>query len=173
MDRKPKFIGKAVKRTRGELKHEIEALVGKEEYSKFKKFAFKGDMMKMAIAFILGAAFNKVVKGITDFLIMPMLNCLLSAANSDWRTYKLEPIEGMALELGQLAGTFIDFLLIAIVLYIIYAKFLNPLFEEEKEKALEIRCIETKSCNVCHSDIHYLATRCPYCTSWQVEGNYE
>jgi large conductance mechanosensitive channel len=167
MARKRKFIGKTVKNTRNELKHEIEGLVGKEEYDRFKKFAFKGDMMKMAIAFILGAAFNKVVKGLTDFIIMPLLNFAISHADSDWRTYKLEPVDGLALELGQAAGAFVDFLLIAILLYILYAKFLNPLFAEEEKKALEIKCKETKPCLYCQMDIHWQAERCPECTSWQ------
>ena len=166
--RNPRFIGKTVKNTHCELEHEIEGLVGAEEYQQFKKFAFKGDMMKLSIAFILGAAFNKVVRGITEFLIMPILNYVLSWAGDDWRTFQIEPVDGMALELGQFAGAFIDFLLIAIVLYIVYAKFLNPIFQEEEKKVMEIKCKETKPCLHCRSIIHWQADRCPDCTSWQI-----
>lgn len=160
---KPKLIGRTIKNTRKELQHEIEGLLGKEEYKKFKEFAFKGDMIKMAIAFILGAAFNNAVRGITDFIVMPILNFILNQTNSDWRNYKFEFIQGLSLEVGKFAGVFVDFLLIAIVLYILYTKVLNPIFEEEE---LEIKCIETRPCSFCKSKVNWKAKRCPNCTSW-------
>ena len=42
----------------------------------FKKFAFKGNVVDLAVGVIIGAAFGSVVKGLTDFIIMPLLGLI-------------------------------------------------------------------------------------------------
>lgn len=42
----------------------------------FKKFAFKGNVVDLAVGVIIGAAFGNVVKGLTDFIIMPFLGLI-------------------------------------------------------------------------------------------------
>lgn len=161
-----KFLdGKTIRRARLELQHEIEGLVGKEEYENFKKFAFQGDMGKMAVAFMLGTAFTSVVKGISDLLVMPVLTYVLSKTGTDWRILVIHPVEGMTIEIGKFFGVTVDFFLIAIVLYIFYQKLLFPILEKRNQ----IICIETKKCTYCMEDIHWMAERCPKCTSWQLE----
>ena len=92
--------------------------ISNKELEKYKKFALKEDMLKMSIAFILGAAFNNVVKGISDLLIMPFINFILLHTGESWRSFEVEPADGLVLELGKFLGTCVDFVLISIILYL-------------------------------------------------------
>jgi large conductance mechanosensitive channel len=83
----------------------------------YRKFAFKDDMLKLAIAFILGGAFSKTVTAISEYLIMPILNFALHFTGENWRTATWEPVEGLILEIGKFGAAAIDFLLISIVLF--------------------------------------------------------
>ena len=157
--RQQPMIGDVAKRTKEEIKDGIEYVVGEKEYSEWKKFAFKGQMTQMAIAFMLGAAFGKVVKAISESLIMPIINWGLSFTGENWRTFTLSPLEGLNIEIGVFLGAFVDFMLISIILYILYRKILKPVFQEDKA----IKCIETKSCTHCFIKINWRATRCPNC----------
>jgi large conductance mechanosensitive channel len=120
-------------------------------------------MIQMAIAFMLGAAFNSVVKSISENLIMPIINYGLSFTGSNWREFVWSPVEGMGIELGQFAGAFVDFILIAVIFFVVWHKFLKKLTEDEKEPT--ITCITTKKCPYCKSVINWECSRCPQCTS--------
>ena len=158
--RQPAMIGDVAKRTQEEIENGIEYVVGEKEYSDWKKFAFKGQMIQMAISFMLGTAFGKVVKAISESLIMPIINWGLAFTGKNWRTFKLSPLKGLNIEVGVFLGAFVDFILISIILYILYVKLLKPLFEESKG----IKCVETKNCPHCFSKINWQATKCPSCT---------
>jgi large conductance mechanosensitive channel len=131
--------------------------IGEKEIKQYKQFAFKEDMIKMSIAFILGASFNKVVSGISDFLIMPILNFIVVQTGESWRKWSVEPLVGLKIELGQFLGVIIDFFLISIILYIIYGKIITKITNSNNS-------IELKKCPLCFSDINSMAKRCPRCT---------
>ena len=103
------------------------AAEAKEELEKFKKFAFQGNMIQMAVAFILSTAFGKVVTALSSNLIMPVVNFTLNlfSPSTQWRTITWTPFHGMTFELGQFLGSFIDFVIIATVLYVIWKKILH------------------------------------------------
>jgi len=153
---------KKIHHIKNELEQEISGLIGKNEYDEFKKFAFKGQMIQMSIAFMLGVAFNNVIKGITQNIMMPIINFALSHTGKSWRVFSWEPVEGLVIELGQFCAVFVDFFLMSIILYIIYRKLLTPLWEEKPK----IKCIETKKCLHCQNIIHWQCSRCPQCTTW-------
>lgn len=88
-----------------------------ERVNEYRKFAFKDDMLKLAIAFILGGAFSKTVTAISECLIMPLLNFALKFTGENWRTATWEPVQGLVFEIGKFAAATIDFLLISIVLF--------------------------------------------------------
>ena len=103
-----------------------------KEISSFKAFAFKKNMLELSIAFILGGAFNKVVTSISQNLIMPVVNMLAGLVNSktgtDWRKLTIEPLEGLHLEVGEFLSSFFDFMLTALVLYIIFTKIIRKVW---------------------------------------------
>lgn len=164
---KKQILDKQLNRTKNELEKGISNIVGGDSFEAWKKFAFKGHIMQMAIAFMLGAAFQKVVSATSKYMIMPLLNYILSYTGTDWRDHVFEITEGLKLETGKFAGDCLDFFLISILLFIIYRKVTAIFKEEPKEE--EIVCIETTHCPYCFVDVHYLAKRCNYCTSWLID----
>jgi len=133
------------------------SFIGEKEIKKYKEFAFKEDMFKMSIAFIMGASFNKVVTGISDLLLMPLINFIIIQTGDGWRKWKVEPVNNLKIEIGQFLGVLVDFLLISIVLYIVYAKIIKKITNSNN-------CINLKNCPLCFSEINYLAKKCPKCT---------
>ncbi|MEC0267003.1 large conductance mechanosensitive channel protein MscL [Paenibacillus anseongense] len=139
----------------------------------FKDFAFKGNMVDLAVGVIIGGAFGKVITSIVNDVIMPPIGLLLGRVNfnelfislngkhydtlADAAADKGAPV----LKYGAFISTFLDFLIVAAVIFIVVkqlSKFRKK--EEPKEKAPA-----TKSCPHCLSDIPAQATRCKYCTS--------
>ena len=104
-----------------------------EEY---KKFAFKDDMIKLAIAFVLGGAFQKVVNAISESLIMPLLNYLVLKTGTGWREHTFEPVPGMKFATGVFLGAVVDFLLISIVLFVVFKIFKGTIIRERNEPSL-------------------------------------
>lgn len=138
--------------------------IDKKEIENYKKFAFKDDMLKMSVAFMLGASFNKVVTGISELLIMPFINFIIMQTGDSWRKWKIEPIENLKIEIGQFLGVLIDFVLISIILYIIYYKIISNLKKNYDDQKNNEKLIDTKICNFCMSEINLNAIKCPKCT---------
>lgn len=92
----------------------------------FKKFAFKGNVVDLAVGVIIGAAFGKIVTGLVENVIMPVIGSVMP--NPDWKnaSWALKEITNdkgekvMAqLKYGAFLGTIVDFLIIAFVLFMI------------------------------------------------------
>lgn len=106
----------------------------KDEFKAYKKFAFKGDMLKMAIAFILGGAFNKVVSSLSENILMPFLNFFVNKTpGGNWREAVWTPIEGMVFEAGKFAAVTIDFILMTLVLFVLLRILRGHMAEDDEE----------------------------------------
>ena len=103
----------------------------KSEVASYRDFAIRGKMLELAVAFILGAAFNSVVTAISQNLIMPVVGFLTGAVAGNWREMIWTPVEGLAIETGAFAGALVDFGIISVVLFIVYAKILKPHLDKE------------------------------------------
>lgn len=115
-------------------------LIGKEdiksELREFKKFAIKKNILELAVGVVLAAAFTKLVNAISECLIMPVVNLVISQTGDKWREWTISLLE-VKFEIGRMLGTTLDFLITAIVLYIIYKKLIYTfLRHEEKAEAL-------------------------------------
>ena len=129
-----------------------------DEFKKYRKFAFRDDMLKFSVGVMLGNSFNKVIQGMSDYLVMPVATYMISSAGSGWREIKFTPVRGLDMEIGRLAGVFVDFTVVSIILYLIYIKLIGRLVLEDRPK------IQEKACPHCFSSIHPQATKCPMCT---------
>jgi large conductance mechanosensitive channel len=89
----------------------------------FRAFALKGSVVDLAVAVIIGGAFGSVISSMVEDVLMPaLINPLLSLVNqagTDWR----EAVVGPGIRLGSFLGTILDFLIIALVLYLIIRTF--------------------------------------------------
>jgi large conductance mechanosensitive channel len=97
----------------------------------FVEFFFtKGNALSVAIAFIVGQQFTRIVDSITKDLLMPLLNPLVSSGS--FKDLKV-PYYGGAIEIGNLIDTVIEALLVAWVLFMI----LKGIKRMERQSAAE------------------------------------
>jgi large conductance mechanosensitive channel len=97
----------------------------------FKKFAFKGNVIDMAIGIIIGAAFATVVRSLVDDIIMPLIGLALPADKGyeGW----VWQVGDKVVPYGKFLGAVVNFLLIAMVLYIFLVKFLGWIVKAKQE----------------------------------------
>ncbi|HNR46267.1 MAG TPA: large conductance mechanosensitive channel protein MscL [Anaerolineaceae bacterium] len=136
----------------------------------FKEFALKGSLLDLAIGFILGGAFGKIVTSLVNDIIMPPIGLLLGKVNFtdlfwalDGGTYAslqaAKDAGAPTLNYGLFLNTIIDFVIVAFVLFLII-KQVNKL-----RKPAPAAAPTTKDCPYCKTSIPIGATRCPNCTS--------
>lgn len=138
--------------------------------SEFKEFAAKGNVIDLAVGFILGAAFGKIVTSLVNDIIMPPIGMLLGGVNFadlfvslDGKSYPSLAAATAAgapvIAYGSFINVIIEFLIIALALFFII-KAINRLKREEPPAAPN-----TKDCPYCKESISKEAVRCPHCTS--------
>ena len=136
----------------------------------FKEFALKGNVVDLAIAVIIGAAFGKVVSSFVNDIIMPPIGMLLGGVSFSDLFISLDGQTYPSLAVAQAAGaatinygvfltTLIDFVIIAWVLFLV-VKAMNRM-----KKAPAPADPTTKTCPQCATEIPVKAVRCPHCTS--------
>lgn len=106
----------------------------------FKEFAFKGNLIDMAVGIIIGGAFGTVVKSLVDNIMMPPLGKVISGVDFKNMKSVLEPavMEGdkiikpeVALNYGQFFTDFLSFILLAMAVFIVVKKVLAAMKKEE------------------------------------------
>src|SRR5437764_1757103 len=82
----------------------------------FKAFAFKGNVIDLAVGVIIGAAFGKIIDSLVKHIIMPLVSILLPGEQSylDWKLI----IGGKPLPYGLFLGEVVNFLIVALALFI-------------------------------------------------------
>lgn len=123
----------------------------------FKEFAFKGNMLDLAIGFIIGAAFSAVVTALSKGVLMQFISAVVG--KPDFSNVKFS-IGTTPILVGDLITAFINFLIIAAVLFVL-VKAINRAMV--KPKAVEES--KTKDCPYCLTAIPLAATKCFACTS--------
>ena len=99
----------------------------------FKQFAFKGNVIDLAVGVIIGAAFGKIIDSVVKHLIMPLISVLVPGEQSylGWKWV----INGKDIPYGMFLGEIVNFLIVALALYVFLVKFLGLLTRARKEEA--------------------------------------
>jgi large conductance mechanosensitive channel len=106
----------------------------------FKAFAMKGNVVDLAIAVVIGAAFGKIVSSLVDNIITPIVGMLLGGVNfSDLAI----TIGAAQLTYGAFIQAVVDFLIVALVLFVVI-KMMSKLQKKEEEKPKEEKAVETE-----------------------------
>ncbi|KTD25012.1 large conductance mechanosensitive channel, MscL family [Legionella lansingensis] len=96
----------------------------------FKQFATRGNVMDLAVAVVIGAAFGKIVSSLVDGIIMPLMGLLLGGIDISDKSLK---IGEAVIKWGAFLQTIIDFTIIAFAIFVAI-KFINVLqIKREKE----------------------------------------
>lgn len=146
----------------------------KNFFIKFKKFAFKGNMLDLAVGMIIGTAFTGLVNSIVKNLIMPIISIFTGGIDFNNMYLPLSKAtlalaeQGADLETAKKAGAvfaygsfltdFLQFLILAFVVFCLIQQ-INKLIPTPKEPP------KTKICLYCKSQIPIDAIKCSYCTS--------
>ena len=107
----------------------------------FKDFALKGNVMDMAVGVIIGGAFGKIVSSLVDDILMPLVGMLTGGVDVSGLAYKVmlpspdggEPLAGATLKYGVFIQNVIDFLIIALCIFLMI-KAMNKVTLKKKEE---------------------------------------
>ena len=99
----------------------------------FKTFAIKGNVIDLAVAVVIGAAFGKIVSSLVDNIITPLIGLLMGGVNFSGLAYTVGNAE---VTYGNFIQSIIDFTIVAFVIFLV-VKGINKLKKKEEEPAVE------------------------------------
>lgn len=130
-------------------------------YREFREFLLKQNALALAVGVIIGAAIGKVVTSLVADMLMPVVS--LGMPGGDWRASRIILSQSVgpdgkevinAINYGTFIGTIVDFVIVALVVFLLVRQFLKPSPEAP-----------TKVCTFCRETVPADATRCKFCTS--------
>ena len=141
----------------------------------FKAFISRGNVLDLAVAVVIGAAFGKIVTSLVDGVLMPPIGMLLGKVDFSSLFVVLDSSKippGVTLSLakakelgvpviayGQLLNDVVNFLIVAFAVFVVVK-------QANRLKGPEPAAVPaTKECPFCASAIPVKAKRCPQCTS--------
>jgi large conductance mechanosensitive channel len=135
----------------------------------FKDFAVKGNVMDLAFAVIIGAAFGKIVDSLVKDILMPPLGLMMGGLDftNHFATLKGQKFATLAeaqaagavtLNYGIFLNAFVSFLIVAFAIFLLVRR-LNAAARKEAVAVVAT----TRACPECLSDIPVDARRCKYC----------
>ncbi len=102
-------------------------------FEEFKNFALKGNVIDLAVAVVIGGAFGAIVKSLVDKIIMPLISLVMPAEHGYTEWAWTVPGTTKSIPYGQFLGDVVNFLIIALVLFIFIVKFLGWILRTKKE----------------------------------------
>lgn len=150
----------------------------KKFFSEFKTFIMRGNVVDLAVAVIVGGAFQAIVNSFINDLVMPFIGLITGGINFADQFVALKVPEGVDITglsaadataagatiwaYGSFITAVINFLVMAIVVFLL-VKAINTAQTIGRKK--EEPAPTTKKCPFCCTEINIKATRCPHCTS--------
>ncbi|KTD73618.1 large-conductance mechanosensitive channel protein MscL [Legionella tucsonensis] len=101
----------------------------------FKKFAIKGNVIDLAVAVVIGAAFGKIISSLVSGIIMPLIGLLLGGINVANRTFT---VGDAVVKWGEFLQAVIDFTIISFSIFVAI-KLISLLRKEEEKKETPTR----------------------------------
>jgi large conductance mechanosensitive channel len=102
-------------------------------FDEFRKFALKGNVVDLAIGVIIGAAFGAIVKSLVDDIIMPLIGLIFPGGRGyeGWVWH----VGDKSVPYGKFLGAVVNFLIVALVLYIFIVNFLGWIMKSRQAQA--------------------------------------
>ena len=125
----------------------------------FKEFLLRGNLLELAVAVVIGAAFTGVVNALVKDLITPLIAAVGGKQDFSSLTFT---INHSLFNYGSFLTAVISFVMIAAVIFFLVVKPVNHLMDRMGRKPSED---PVRACPDCLSQVPMAATRCAYCTS--------
>lgn len=122
----------------------------------FRDFVLRGNVMDLAVAVIIGAAFSDITKSLVGDVISPLIAALVG--KPDFSNFVVH-VNGGVVKYGSFINACINFLILAAVIYFFLVLPTQKLLERIKGP----EAATTKPCSQCLTDIPLAATRCKAC----------
>ena len=124
----------------------------------FRKFLLRGNVVDLAVAVVIGAAFVAVVKAFTDAFIMPLIGAFGGVPDFSAISFT---VNRSVFPVGTFINALLSFLIVAAVVYFLVVLPINKLMERYKSD--EPAATKTRECPECLSKIPEAARRCAFC----------
>lgn len=108
--------------------------------NEFKAFAVKGNVIDLAVAVVIGAAFGKIVSSLVDNIIMPLVGVLLGGINF---SSLMVQVGNASVTYGVFLQSVVDFVIVAFVIFLV-VKGINAAQDFGKEEEEEEEEVEEK-----------------------------
>ena len=125
----------------------------------FRDFILRGNVVDLAVAVIIGAAFSKIVSSLVGDVLNPLIAAVIG--KPDFSYIVIHAGSGVV-KVGNFLNEVISFLIVATVVYFFIVLPLNTLLARIKKPEL-VEAPTTKPCPECLSDIPLAAKRCAHC----------
>lgn len=127
----------------------------------FRKFILRGNVVDLAVAVVIGAAFGAVVQALVKDLITPVIGAL--GGVPDFAAWYFT-VNGSKFLIGDFINALLGFLVIALVVYYFVVVPVQRLMDRQKGE-LPVAPVTTRECPYCLSKIPVEASRCAFCTA--------
>ncbi len=139
----------------------------------FKEFIMRGNVVDLAVAVIIGAAFGKIVSSLVNDVLMPPIglilgnvdfsNLFVNLSSASYKSLAEAKAAGAAtVNYGIFLNAVVDFIIVAFVIFLLVRAVSRM---RRLQAAPAPAAPATKDCTYCFSSIPIKATRCPHCTS--------
>ena len=126
----------------------------------FRQFILRGNLVDLAVAVVVGAAFTAVVNALVSSMITPLIAAI--GGERDFSALAFT-INGSRFAYGEFINALLTFLIVAAVVFFLVIKPINALLDRLKTEP-DVDS-ETRECPQCLSSIPVAARRCAFCTS--------
>jgi large conductance mechanosensitive channel len=127
----------------------------------FKQFVLRGNVIDLAVAVLIGAAFGAVVASFVADILTPLIAAIVG--KPDFSAFSVT-VNGSVIKYGVFLNALISFLLVAAAVYFVVVAPLNA-YNERRRRGETPPDPTTKKCPECLSEIPIAARRCAFCTS--------
>jgi large conductance mechanosensitive channel len=124
----------------------------------FKDFILRGNVVDLAVAVVIGAAFGAVVTSLVANLVTPLIAAIFGKPDFSGLTFT---INGSQFLYGSFINAVVSFVLVAAAIYFLIVAPMNKLAERRSRG----QDPTTRECPECTSEIPVAAKRCPHCTA--------
>jgi large conductance mechanosensitive channel len=126
----------------------------------FKAFILRGNVIDLAVAVVIGAAFTQIVNSMVENIITPIIGAI--GGQPDFSSLTFTLINNV-FRYGAFINALISFLIIALVIYFLVVRPMNMLVARATPEA---EGDKRALCPECLRDLSLDANRCPNCTTW-------
>jgi large conductance mechanosensitive channel len=130
-------------------------------FKEFRKFILRGNVVDLAVAVVIGAAFSAIVTAFVKDIITPLIGAIYKQKSFSEAHFT---VHGSQFLYGDFVNAVISFVIVAAVIFFLVVQPINKLQARATRNKTSPEAT-TRKCTECFSEVPNQATRCAFCTS--------